>query len=145
MSSCCSPSELNSGDTMGILSILILGVGFVALFAGVSYFWIFWVLGYVVVLPIVAILTDSTEWEGTANEEWTAEGEQREPEQNTASESPSTQDALSTLRERYARGDLTDDQFERKLDRLLETETLENAAEWRDRATRGMETEKSPN
>lgn len=40
-------------------------------------------------------------------------------------------DSLATLRERYARGDLTDDQFERKLDALLNTETREDATEWR--------------
>lgn len=31
-------------------------------------------------------------------------------------------DPLSVLRERYARGELTDEEFERRLDRLLETE-----------------------
>lgn len=36
------------------------------------------------------------------------------------------QEALETLRERYARGELTDEQFERKVERLLETETLED-------------------
>lgn len=36
-------------------------------------------------------------------------------------------DALAALRERYARGELTDEQFERKLDRLLDTETIEAA------------------
>jgi hypothetical protein len=35
-------------------------------------------------------------------------------------------DPLATLRERYARGELTDEQFERKVERLLETETLED-------------------
>lgn len=33
------------------------------------------------------------------------------------------EDSLELLRNRYARGDLTDDQFERKLEQLLETET----------------------
>jgi|AntDeeMinimDraft_5_1070356.scaffolds.fasta_scaffold13931_2 uncharacterized membrane protein len=51
-------------------------------------------------------------------------------------------DALATLRERYARGELTDEQFEQKLDRLLETETPENAAEWR-AATREQSQEKT--
>jgi hypothetical protein len=35
-------------------------------------------------------------------------------------------DALGTLRNRYAQGELTDEQFERKVERLLETETLED-------------------
>ncbi|MFC4448629.1 SHOCT domain-containing protein [Halorussus aquaticus] len=34
--------------------------------------------------------------------------------------------ALETLRERYARGELTDEQFERKVERLLDTESLED-------------------
>jgi hypothetical protein len=42
-------------------------------------------------------------------------------------------DALETLRDRYARGELSDEQFERKLEALLETETFEAA---RDRLTR---------
>ncbi len=45
----------------------------------------------------------------------------------------STADALTVLRERYARGDLTEAQFERKLDVLLETESPESADEWRRR------------
>ncbi|WP_425498491.1 SHOCT domain-containing protein [Haloprofundus halobius] len=36
-------------------------------------------------------------------------------------------DPLVTLRERYARGELSDETFERKLERLLETETYEGA------------------
>jgi hypothetical protein len=48
-------------------------------------------------------------------------------------------DALATLRERYARGDLTDEQFERKVERLLETDTLENAE---DRHRRGRDRER---
>ena len=34
----------------------------------------------------------------------------------------SKRDPLSVLRERYARGELTDEEFEHRLDRLLETE-----------------------
>ncbi|MFB6129594.1 MAG: SHOCT domain-containing protein [Salinigranum sp.] len=38
-------------------------------------------------------------------------------------------DALATLRDRYARGELSDEQFEAKLEALLETETPEGARE----------------
>lgn len=41
----------------------------------------------------------------------------------------SKQDALDTLRDRYARGDLSDEEFERKVKRLFETETPESARE----------------
>ncbi|ADJ14804.1 SHOCT domain-containing protein [Halalkalicoccus jeotgali] len=36
---------------------------------------------------------------------------------------PATDDPLTVLRERYARGEISDEEFERRLDRLLETET----------------------
>lgn len=45
----------------------------------------------------------------------------------------STPNSLATLRERYATGELTDEQFEYKVDQLLQTDSLENAAEWRER------------
>lgn len=40
---------------------------------------------------------------------------------------PSRTDTLETLRERYARGELTHEEFERKLEVLMETETPEGA------------------
>lgn len=42
-------------------------------------------------------------------------------------------DPLSVLRKRYARGELTDGEFERRLDRLLETEPDNSARERVDR------------
>jgi hypothetical protein len=45
----------------------------------------------------------------------------------------SAPDSLATLRDRYATGELTDEQFEHKVDQLLQTETPEKAAEWRER------------
>lgn len=42
------------------------------------------------------------------------------------------QEALDALRSRYAHGELTKEQFEQKLEHLLETDTLENATEWQE-------------
>jgi uncharacterized membrane protein len=141
MSTSCAQS---SDDLIGIMPLLVLGAGFVALFAGFDYFYVIWIIGFTVLVPITAILLDGN---GEREDEWTAEDTQHGTEHDStttaqSSSSPSTQDALSTLRERYANGELTDTQFERKLDRLLETETPENAAEWRDRTTRETKTEK---
>ncbi len=75
--------------------------------------------GYVVVVPLVALLygdeEDRREW-------WNDE----DTETELASEDP-----LETLRERYAQGELTDEEFERRLERLLGTETPEDAERWR--------------
>lgn len=50
-------------------------------------------------------------------------------ERETRDAPESKQNALDTLRDRYARGDLSDEEGERKVERLLETETPESARE----------------
>ncbi|WP_410766406.1 SHOCT domain-containing protein [Haloferax sp. DFSO60] len=50
-------------------------------------------------------------------------------------------DPLHHLRERYATGELTESEFERKLERLLETETRESASEHLSNRQRDVATE----
>lgn len=120
--------------------MLVLGLGLLLLFApGLAPvdFWVVWIVGFAVVVPMVEILFDGDE--DDADREPTAEPEADRSDEPARSipdgTDADTRDAIETLRERYARGDLTDEQFERKLDRLLQTDTPENAAEWRDLAT----------
>nr|WP_275039311.1 SHOCT domain-containing protein [Halococcus thailandensis] len=55
----------------------------------------------------------------------------REREKSTNSKNSESQtDELDTLRDRYARGELTEEQFESKVETLLETDTPEDAANW---------------
>lgn len=82
--------------------------------------------GYIAVVPVVSMLFDDDE----------------ESELNSApadTGQSDSEDALERLRRRYAEGELTDEQFERKLDRLLESETLEDAEDTR--AQRDVETD----
>lgn len=53
-------------------------------------------------------------------------------DQNSSDTDPQ-QDALTILRERYARGEIDQDEFERRLDDLLETETVEQAEQYHEK------------
>jgi hypothetical protein len=132
-----------------LLTMLILGLGFLDLFLGVVpgvEFWMIWVIGFAVVLPIVAILLDVDDEGADRSDASTAEvdGEgRRDRADPDEGRDDSTRDAIETLRDRYARGDLTDEQFERKLDRLLETDSPESAADWRRDRERDRERERT--
>jgi hypothetical protein len=150
-----APSKRFMDNITAIVALLVFGAGFVALFAGFDYFFLIWILGWIVLVPIVAILSDEdgSEWDPFQDQgewdrwmgrgTWTETTDESDSTQQDTITEESTTDALSTLRERYASGDLTDEQFERKLDRLLETETPEDATEWRERTTRETEAERS--
>ncbi len=106
-------------NAVELASLLVTGIWLALLFVGPGNWWLAVMLfGYVVVVPTVALLygdeDDIAEWVDDYDGE---ESGHDDGEPN---------DALETLRDRYARGELTDEQFERKLDRLLETETLED-------------------
>lgn len=106
----------------------VLGAGFVAMFLGVEWFWLIWVLGFAVFLPAISIVLDAY-----------FDGDDEAEDQ---------EDPLEALRERYASGELSEAEFERKLERLLETEDRDTARELGvgdDRADRDRErTERDP-
>lgn len=122
----------------GIVSLLVTGVWMTGLFTGQDWWLPALIVGYAVVLPIVGILagedTDADDWVDLDDSQSTDTSERRHAERDASGES--TKDALETLRDRYARGELTEAQFERKLDRLLETESVEDAETYRRRARR---------
>lgn len=71
------------------------------------------VLGFFVIIPLALLLGEDfplVESEG-------ADGD-------LASSTATAEDSLATLRERYATGEIDEAEFERRLDRLLETEEL---------------------
>jgi hypothetical protein len=120
-----------------IASTIVTGIWLAALLTGQSWWLGALIVGYVVVVPIVEMLFgDDEEEKGWLDSEWwddlwkssltigTADADEGD-----ASTSKQTETPLETLRRRYAAGELTDEQFERKLERLLETETLEDVEE----------------
>ncbi|OLZ40553.1 hypothetical protein A6E15_05915 [Natrinema saccharevitans] len=116
-------------NATGIVSLLVTAIWLGAMFTGQDWWLAALLVGYIAVVPLVAILfgdeADREEW---ADDYLSSDDADRsEP---TADTETSPRDALETLRERYAAGELSDEQFERKLERLLDTETLEDAQEW---------------
>ena len=113
-----TPAQRVRQNVTGLVATLVTGIWLAAMFTGQSWWLPFMLVGYIVVVPVVALLfgdeEDIREWWDDDAEEVTDSQEQAEP------------DALQTLRDRYARGELTDEQFEHKLERLLETETIED-------------------
>ncbi|MGQ3413526.1 SHOCT domain-containing protein [Natrinema sp. LN54] len=119
-------------NATGIASLLVTGLWLGGLLADQSWWLPVLVVGYAAVVPVVAILfgdeDDRREWVGDAAD--TDESVTKSDAETAAEPASDTRDALETLRERYAAGEVTDEQFERKLERLLDTETLEDAEEW---------------
>ena len=102
----------------GVASMLVLTVGLAALFLGQSWFWVVFVVGFAGVVPLVGVLSKDDEESGEPSET------SRDVDETTEE---SRTEALETLRERYARGELTHEEFERKLEALMETESPEQA------------------
>lgn len=96
-----------------VFALCVVGAGVLAPLV-TNLWWtlpLVWFLGLFVVLPVLHTLVKPLpDRDGNGGEH----GRESDP-------------ALDALRERYARGDIDDHEFERKLDRLLETEDAEVA------------------
>lgn len=110
--------DLEDSDSLaplvpGAVTVLTLTVAFGLLAAGFEFFWVTFIVGFGVVMPIAVGLAKRAETDRERGRDGTAESGQA--------------DALDDLRRRYARGELTDAEFERRLERLLETESVADA------------------
>jgi uncharacterized membrane protein len=117
-------------SVVGATALLVLGAGLGSLFGlpvlSAIDFWIIFVIGYAVVVPLVSLLRGRNAETGPTRRE---SERSRRSETAAADRANDVDEALSRLRDRYARGDLSEAQFERKLETLLETETPEDARE----------------
>ena len=112
-------------EATGVLALLILGAGFLAMFfpnLSPVAFWVVWIVGFAVVLPIVAIALGESD-----SEAWDPMAAERDGETDTET------DPLAELRRRYAEGEIDELEFERRLERLLETEDEGAATEYVER------------
>jgi uncharacterized membrane protein len=96
----------------GVVSVLVTGIWLVALVAGQDWWLPFLLLGYIVIVPMTALLVGDRE----AIEDWWDDEDISLPEEDEE------QDAIETLKHRYAAGELDDEEFERKLEGLLEAD-----------------------
>jgi len=105
-----------------IVSVLVTGTWLAALFTGQGWWLPFMLVGYVVVVPLTALLFGDRD----AIDEWWDDGETSAADERV--ESTPDEEPIGALKRRYAEGELTDEEFERKLERLLETERGDRAA-----------------
>jgi uncharacterized membrane protein len=104
-------------NAVGIVSTLVTAVWMGALFTGQEWWLVALIVGYAAFVPITAVLFGDEE----DRAEWLDGGNHHGTESDEDEETP-----LEALRRRYAEGELTEEQFERKLETLLETETIED-------------------
>ncbi|KOX95110.1 hypothetical protein AMS69_04450 [Haloarcula rubripromontorii] len=96
-----------SAVVSAVVTAVTLGVAFGLLALDVDWFWLAFVVGFGVVLPAAVGLVEYDRRSDSRPATTDRDGE--------------TEAALATLRQRYARGELSDVEFERRLERLLET------------------------
>ena len=76
------------------------------------------------------VLWDAAFGDGNTNTDQVRDKLQEREKSTNIKNSENQTDELDTLRDRYARGELTEEQFESKVETLLETDTPEDAANW---------------
>jgi uncharacterized membrane protein len=101
-------SSPTAGLVSGAVTTLTLTLSFVLLAVGFEYFWVTYIVGFGFVLPAA---TSAVSYRETATER---------TQETTRDDTTGT--ALEDLRHRYATGELTDEEFEQNVERLVETE-----------------------
>lgn len=122
-------------DTTGVVALLVLGLGLLDLFANVVPwvpFWAIFAVGFAVVVPLVAMALGESDASTTGTEPG-----------STLDRTDEDETPLDRLKRRYAEGEISDEEFEHRLERLLETEDESAAADYLRRERRGGEREEA--
>jgi uncharacterized membrane protein len=123
----------------GVMSMLVLGAGLVSGYLDLPYTGLIFVLGFAVVVPLTAMLGGSPGDGEDADDET---GRETDTDPAGASDDVDESAALETLRERYARGEIDEMEYERRLEDLLATESVGEAREYVER--RGTDDRREP-
>lgn len=102
-------------ESAAVGAALLTGFGIAAVLytLGVGVWWI----GFPMIGGLVPLAVGLAEYYESSAERTT----------DTTAETDETADALERLRERYADGELSEEEFERRLERLLDTESVADA------------------
>jgi len=97
----------------GVVTALTLGVSFALLALGFEFFWVAYPVGFGFVLPtalgvVTHLVSDGDDHDG------------RRTDSDDGSQANGAEERLDELRMQYARGELSDAEFERRTERLLE-------------------------
>jgi hypothetical protein len=129
--SCVSnPTRGLPGVVAGVITLAVLTVAFGAMALGVPYFWVAFPVGFGVVLPVAVGLAGRFEASSARTGTPTPRPSDDAAGPVADRDEVVHDEALQTLRGRYARGELDEAEFERRVERLLETETVQQAADW---------------
>jgi uncharacterized membrane protein len=104
------------GVATAAVTFLTLGVAFGLMFLGSPYFWVAFVVGFGGLMPLAVALAKYYESE-----------RESERGRRDRGRSDDADEALAELRDRYAGGELDDEEFEARVERLLETESVDDA------------------
>jgi len=111
-----------------IIVFLVLGAGITAAYFDLGFAGLIFAVGFAVLLPLSDVLSRKL---GTDEENESA-AEEADWETTTADGTDDVDEAaaLETLRERYARGEIDEMEFERRIEDLLATESVDEAREY---------------
>lgn len=112
-----------------LIAVATLSLGTLALFfAGWEVAMVVFVIGWFLLAPATAILFGPPSELSIADALQSADGERATPDRNEGA-ADGADDPIETLRQRYARGELSDEEFERRLEALLELDDIDPADE----------------
>lgn len=114
-------------DTLvAITAVATLPIGLLAgLFLGLTEAAVVFVIGWLLLTPVFGIL--SGQYGGLDPDEveqWTTVAERARTLQDDGEPSTDEETPLETLRERYARGEIDESEFEQQIERLVATEEI---------------------